>query len=136
MKRVVTLLFLLCGTLWSAEVKATIAQGETKTYESLLATLRGNAKKDDDTALQQALLYKLINLTKNPPVEKIKIETPTDEKAYRDLIVQFGNWSLAKADAAKDIASLKERLDVVAEQLKNSESNASDLLTLQLQYAF
>jgi signal recognition particle receptor subunit beta len=78
----------------------------------------------------------LIILTKNPTDEKIKIKTPTDEKAYRDLIVQFGNWSLAKADAAKDIASLEERLDVVAEQLKNSESNASDLLTLQLQYAF
>ncbi|BDY11771.1 mechanosensitive ion channel family protein [Hydrogenimonas cancrithermarum] len=133
-----TLLYLLFLALFlhGADINDSLVRGTTQTYESLLATLKKTEQKNDDTALQEALLYKLINLSKNPPVEKIVIERPDNEKAYRELIVRFGNWALSKAEAAKDIASLEERLGVVADQLKSSESNASNLLTLQLQYAF
>jgi len=129
-------LLLMAIFLHAADINDTLVRGTTQTYESLLASLKKTKQKSDDTALQEALLYKLINLSKNPPVEKIVIKRPESEKAYRDLIVQFGNWSLSKAEAAKDIAALEEKIDVVADQLKTIESNASDLLTLQLQYAF
>ena len=136
MKRYITAFILLSLFLWGADINSTIARGNVKIYESLLATLKKEGRMDDTKALQQALLYKLINISKNPPVEKIKIKAPSDEKAYRDLTRMFVEWSLSKSRAKKAVESIENKLGMTADQLKKERADSPDLLTLQLQYAF
>ncbi len=130
------LLFLLLPFhLHGADINATIVQGTTKTYESILAGLK-KSRADDTVALQRALLYKLINISKEAPPKSPKIEPPKDEKEYRHLAKSYGEWSLQKLDIQKSLEEIENKKEVIENQIAHIDANTSSLLTLQLQYAF
>ena len=130
------LLLLLLAAAQGADINATLASGSVKTYETLLATLRKSRAKNDETALQEALLYKLINLSQTKPFTLPMPTTPKNEKEYRDLVIRFGDWCLTASQTRKSIDEITERLDYIKNRIEQGDANASDNLTLQLQYAF
>ena len=64
--------------LHAADLNDTLIRDTTQTCESLPASLKKKILKSDDTALWKALLHKLVNLSKNPPAEKIVIRRTND----------------------------------------------------------
>ena len=129
-------LFFLLVAGHAADINATLASGDAKTYETLLASLKKSPLKNDETALQEALLYKLINLANTRPFAIPEIKTPKNEQEYRDLVVRFGDWCLMASRTRKSIDEINERIDYIKNRIDQSDANASDNLTLQLQYAF
>jgi small-conductance mechanosensitive channel len=127
---------LLLFSLYAADINATLVNGDIRTYESLLARVGKAPIEGDVKALQKALLYKLINLSKTAKFPPVEVPEPTDEKSYRDLVVRFGNWCLQLADIEKNIEQIGEKRRFVRMQIDDFDDNDSDLLTLQLQYAF
>ncbi|WP_456453368.1 mechanosensitive ion channel domain-containing protein [Hydrogenimonas sp.] len=136
MTKLVYSLLLLFSFSFAADVNTTLARGNVKTYEILLATLKQSSVKSDEKALQKALLYKLINLSRSKPFALPPLTTPNDEKEYRELVTRFGDWVLMATQTKKNIAEIKERLRVIKKRIAETKPGADDFLTLQLQYAF
>ncbi len=136
MKRLSIALVLLVCTLHAMEINATIANGDAQTYESLLASLKKNPVDNDEKALQEALLYKLINLTRNAKIPEAKIAEPKNEASLKQLIAQYGEWALERAKIQRDLEDLKAKLSTIDDQLAQLAPNDPQALTLQLQHAF
>ena len=64
--------------LHAADSNDTCIRDTTQICESQPTSLKKKILKSDDTALWKALLHKLVNLSKNPPAEKIVIRRTND----------------------------------------------------------
>ncbi|WP_353662845.1 mechanosensitive ion channel domain-containing protein [Hydrogenimonas sp. SS33] len=139
MKRILPILSILLFAvhLRAADIDATLVNGGEKVYQSLLKQLAAGKENSDETKLQKALLYKLINLSRVKPPQSITIKPPSDEAHYRKAAMAYGNRLLSKASILANLQSLHEKIDGVRNQLLHgSDDNATTPLTLQLQYAF
>lgn len=134
--RLLFLIFLFyCNTLLAVDVDTSLLQGTEKTYSNLLEQLKNSEEKNDDIALQEALLSKLISISRDKKSFSITVTPPNNKKAYRQLFNQYKEWSLSKAEMQKMLIKLNDKGDVVKSQLR--KLNASDdTLSLQLQYVF
>ena len=130
------MLFVL--SLAASDLNVSLEHADTATYEKLLHRIQISGEQNDDKKLQEALLYKLINLSRVQTPRPLKLETPKDEEAYRKLASEYGHWLLQKAKLATNLRSLSDKLEAVNQQLAHklsTDGNASDL-TLQLERAF
>ncbi|WP_457595771.1 mechanosensitive ion channel family protein [Hydrogenimonas sp.] len=132
---VLTTLAFFTFAAYGADINATITGGDAKTYESMLVSLK-KGPQSDEKALQEALLYKLINLAKTKPFERPVLRQPGDESSYRDLVTRFGDWCLTRSKIRRNIEESKERMRLIKERLEKANPKDPDTLTLQLQYAF
>ncbi len=135
--RWVLTVFFLALALYPADINSTLINGDVKTYESLLATLKQSKNHSDATALQEALLYKLINISKSSAPQLPKLPPPKNEKKYRQLVLQLLKWTQNKANSTQSLEDLQEKIATLEDQIHSfAENNTTSSLTLQLQYAF
>ncbi len=134
--RSIFIVALLVISVYSADINQTIVSGNIKLYNRLLNSIKLDKNRDENRALQQILLYKLINLNKNSTVTPPSVTMPKDESSYRKLLHLMGELAIKRAEINKNIANVEKKLELVQAQLYKRDLNASDLLTLQLQYAF
>ncbi|BCD61011.1 MULTISPECIES: mechanosensitive ion channel family protein [unclassified Nitratiruptor] len=131
-------LILLCMMtlfLFGADINSTLVHADAKTYESLLATLKKSQIHNDETALQKALLYKIINITKYPPKPPsfdIRVQNQEDFEQLVQKTIQFINESFEKKST---LQHLQQKQQTLKEEILG-ENNNSKLFTLQLQYTF
>ena len=134
---IVTLFSFLTFTVAAAsDINTTIVDGNATLYTNLLKRIAKTAPRSDETALQSALIKKLINMTKPAHRRAIELSVPKDEESYRSLIIQYGNWSLSKHQLETSLSNLKEKIEIIRKQIGEEESKSPKNLTLQLQYAF
>lgn len=134
--RVILLLF--CS-IWlvAADINSTILGGDAKVYEKILSKLKKDRTASDEKALQEALLYKLINISKAPRPQSLHFTTPKNEKEYRSLVTNLLNWVDSKANYEQSLHNLQDKIEAMQDQIQTfQESNDTSSLTLQLQYAF
>jgi small-conductance mechanosensitive channel len=130
-----TLLFLSPKPILAADIDTTLTENNATIYTTLLQRIE-KGPKNDETALQKALLGKLIHMTKHPDRRVSIPGVPADEESYRSLIIQYGNWSLSRDQLETSTAGLAEKIRLIEEQIKKLPAEAPKTLTLQLQYAF
>ncbi|WP_300363955.1 hypothetical protein, partial [Hydrogenimonas sp.] len=130
-----TLLFLSPKPILAADIDTTLTENNATIYTTLLQKIE-KSPKNDETALQKALLGKLIHMTKHPDRRVSIPGVPADEESYRSLIIQYGNWSLSRDQLETSTAGLAEKIRLIEEQIKKLPAEAPKTLTLQLQYAF
>ena len=130
-----TLLFFSPKPILAADIDTTLTENNATIYTALLQRIE-KGPKNDETALQKALLGKLIHMTKHPDRRVSIPGVPADEESYRSLIIQYGNWSLSRDQLETSTAGLAEKIRLIEEQIKKLPAEAPKTLTLQLQYAF
>ena len=133
--RILTPLLVLCMALFAAETKS--PDTGVQSYEKLLAQLKKEPGHSDEKSLQEALLYKLINLSRIKAPAPIPVKTPKTEEAYRKLAADYGEWLLQKSKTEEDLQSLQDKLEGVNDQMGQSRMDDNTTrLTLKLEEAF
>ena len=138
MRAFVLFMLLALGLFAASDFNVTLENADAATYEKLLHRIKTSGAQNDDRKLQEALLYKLINLSHVEKPKPLKLEIPKDEEAYRDLTARYGRWLLQKAKLQANLDSLSDKLEAVNQQLArklSGDDNASGL-TLRLERAF
>ena len=130
------LILLLCLVLYGADLNTTIINGDEKVYNQLLAQIKKSKIKTDETTLQEALLYKLINISKAKPTKSLVLQEPKNEQEFRNLASKLLDWIQKKEQLLQNLQELQHKIDTISDQIQHMDQNSSSILTLQLQAAF
>ena len=131
--RLILILFIAFYAL-SADLNTTLIDADAKLYQSLLSNLKKN-KSSAEAKLQEALLYKLINISQSTPPKPFSLSVPRNQQEYKTLLIQTLNWLEQKDAIAKNLQDLEDKLATIHDQI-TQENNTTSALTLQLQAAF
>ncbi len=120
--------------LWAADINKTLATtDDPAVYRELLDEVE--ASQDSQKSLQKTLLQKIIALSESKKSFEIskKIENSKDfVEAFFDI-----TETVAKAlEHEKSIDLIKEQLDDISDDIAKRDQNSTDLLSLQLEYAY
>lgn len=113
--RLILILFIILYAL-SADLNTTLINADTKLYESFLSSLKKN-NSSAETKLQEALLYKLINISQSTPPKPISLSVPHNQQEYRSFIMQALNWLEQKDTIAKNLQDLEDKLATIHDQI-------------------
>ncbi|WP_281950423.1 mechanosensitive ion channel domain-containing protein [Nitrosophilus kaiyonis] len=137
MKKILLVFTLFCSILFSAQINESFIKDKNATtiFKNILKDLQ--SKNDPQSNLQKTIIYKILNISKEKikplDLEKIAI------KNQKDFIDTFIKVAKKYADAQKHKISLdvlQEQLDDIEKELSNLDENATNVLTLQLEYAY
>ena len=121
--------------LYAADLNETIIK-ETNTtfYENIVKELNTSSP---DYTLQKTLISKIEGfLSKTPKLPNQKDFDVTKESKFIDAFFTVNQYLLKAKKLEQENSQLKEQLDDIYEDIKESESNSSDYLTLNLEYAY
>jgi len=135
LKRVIFFIIFSITLLIGADLNTTLINDENaSSYQNLLK----NLKKDTPEAkLQKTLIFKILNIKKEAilPIDPKKLKI-TDQKSFINTFLKIIKKS-AKAKRFKETLSIiKEQLKDLKENISNADKNATNLLTMQLEYAY
>ena len=137
MKKIIFLLslsILFLSHLFSARIDKTILEGNETVYDRLLEKISVSNSLEKD--LQKTLVLKIKNL--NEEIKKPEIEIK-NIKNQKDFINTFFNLTEAKVSnelLKEEIKEINEELEDLKENIDSLDDNATNLLTLELQYAY
>ncbi len=131
------LFLILLSTLFlnSASVNQALLDDKNSTvYDSLLRSVQNST--NPQTKLQKTLILKIKNLSKEIKTPKIDITKIKDQKHFIDSFFNLVEAKVQNQSLKKSITDIKKRADSLKDEIKALDDNASNLLTLQLQYAY
>ena len=133
MKKILILLIFFVKILFSADLNSTLINETNSTlYKNLIKSID---LKSEEGRLQKALITKILKIDS----DKIKPFKIAKVKNQNDFINNFWDIIEALSNAKKfqeNLSSLKDQLDSIKEDISNLDANATNLLTLELEYAY
>lgn len=132
MIRAIFLSLFFVATLFSADLNLSLADANSSVYKNLLNSIDA---KTPESKLQKTLISKILSIKNNETksFNNEKIKTQNDFlNSFFDIVKMV---SRAKKDK-NDIENIKEQLDDIKDQIASLDKNATNLITLQLEYAY
>ncbi len=127
-------ILILFLSLNAADIDKSFLENNQTFYNSLLLSLKNsqNAK----AKLQQTLVLKILSISKEFTLKKIDLKKIKDDKSFSNEFFKIVENRVYIQKLKKEKESIKENLDLIKNSISNLDQNASNLLTLQLQYAY
>ncbi|WP_234697154.1 mechanosensitive ion channel domain-containing protein [Nitrosophilus alvini] len=130
-------IFLFFATLFAADINTTLLSetNATKIYESLMQNIEKSSSPE--AKLQKTLVLKIKKIPyeslKIPDFSKLKIRNQNEfiENFYKLIEIRAKQKKLSN-----EIKNFKKEIENIKKEISSKDTNATDLLTLQLEYAY
>ena len=133
LKLCVLFLLMVSSPLCANDQNTSLINADKTTYINLLKTIKESKISNDETALQKALLEKLINIL--PPTTMPTLTMPENSDEYSTLFNHYMDDALKKNTLAKKTKSIAIKIKSLEDEIQSLNSDAPSIRTLQLQSA-
>lgn len=137
MKKIISFLILFLIFLNGADINTTLIKDENVTviYKNLLKDIEKS--KTPESALQKTLIIKILNVKKEgiEPVDLNKISIK-NQKDFVDIFLKIIQKHALAQKYKIGLEAIKEQINDIKEDISSLDQNATNLLTLQLEYAY
>jgi len=130
---ILVFLFLYTTELFSADVNASIVEGERGFYKTLLKTISKNSASQSEVNLEKTLLQKLMQEESKCDLKVDLSQYVDTQEAYRKLFLSYISNLETLKNLQKKIEANQAKRDTLLEQI---HAQQKALLTTQLFYAF
>ncbi len=137
MKKIFLIISLLLTFINAADLNTTLLEDSNASaiYKNILKSLE--TSDNPETALQKTLIVKILNIKKEGiksfDINNYKVN---DQKKFTDTFFTIVEKMAEAKRFKKSLSQLKEQLNDIEEDISKLDSNATNLLTLQLEYAY
>ena len=128
------LIFLI--NILAADLNSTLLEDKNSTiiYKNLLKTIQNSS--DPQSSLQKTLIVKILNIKdKTNPIDIKSAKISNQDIFVENFFKIVKTYEKAKKEKEK-LSVLEEQLNDIKEDILNADKNATNLLTLQLEYAY
>ncbi|WP_246434450.1 mechanosensitive ion channel family protein [Nitrosophilus labii] len=137
MKKIFLIISLLITFIKAADLNTTLLKDNNTSaiYKNILKSLK--TSDNPETALQKTLIVKILNIKKEGiksfDIYNYKV---SNQKNFIDTFFTIVEKIAEAKRYKKSLSQLKEQLSDIEEDISKLDSNATNLLTLQLEYAY